>query len=85
MFGEGAGGEGEGEGGDGGRTGEQGFKGSPHKSEFPTKEEFGNFWRDNGIEPLRLLWLILICFSLGRVILGMGPESKLFWRLKPVS
>lgn len=40
-------GEGEGE--------EQGFRGSPHKREFPTKEELGNCWREGGIEPLR--WL----------------------------
>lgn len=42
---------GEGEGG--GNTGEQGFNGRPHKKEFPTNEELGNFWSEDGIEPLR--------------------------------
>lgn len=42
-------------GGGGGSTREQALRGPPHKSEFPTKDELGNPWRDDGIEPLR--WL----------------------------
>lgn len=45
--------EGEGEGEGGGSTGEQGFRGRPHKKEFPINEELGNLWREDGIEPLR--------------------------------
>lgn len=33
----------EGGGGGGGNTLEQGFKGRPHKKEFPKNEELGNF------------------------------------------
>lgn len=46
-------GGGEGEGEVGGSTGEQGFRGRPHKKEFPTNEELGKFLREDGIEPLR--------------------------------
>lgn len=42
-----------GEGEVGGSTGEQGFRGRPHKKEFPTNEELGKFLREDGIEPLR--------------------------------
>lgn len=46
-------GGGEGEGEVGGSTGGQGFRGRPHKKEFPTNEELGKFLREDGIEPLR--------------------------------
>lgn len=44
-------GEGEGEGE--GEVGGQGFRGRPHKKEFPTNEELGKFLREDGIGPLR--------------------------------
>ena len=38
-----------------GGTAEHGFKGGPHKREFPSKEEFGKISRALGIEPFK--WL----------------------------
>lgn len=58
------------------------FSGGPHSILFPSKEEVGNFWRAAGIEPFKRLWLKFNCVSPDVFNSGMGPESKLFWRLK---
>jgi hypothetical protein len=59
--------------------------GNPHRKEFPRKELAGNFCREGGIGPLRLLLLTLKCLSLGSWRSGMGPERELFWRRIAVS
>lgn len=41
--------------GEGGELVEQSVKGGPHKKEFPTNEEIGNFLIEYGIEPLNML------------------------------
>lgn len=57
---------------------EQGVRGSPHNIEFPTNEELGNFWRESGMEPFKLLLLKFKVLSLGRSSGGIAPEMELF-------
>uniref|UniRef100_A0A0A9DMR9 Uncharacterized protein n=1 Tax=Arundo donax TaxID=35708 RepID=A0A0A9DMR9_ARUDO len=78
--------------GDDGDTGEgegavpeHGSNGTPHRKAFPKKELAGNFCREGGIGPLRLLLLKFKCLNLGSWRPGMGPESELFWRSNAVS
>jgi hypothetical protein len=76
---------GDGEDGEGGGVPGHGSNGNPHRKAFPRKEVAGNFCREGGIGPLRLLLLKSKCLNLGRRRSGMGPERELFWRSNAVS
>lgn len=61
------------------------FNGGPHKSTFPENEESWNFRRENGIEPLSLLWLRFRAWSLVQWMKsGTGPKKLLNWSLRVV-
>ena len=65
--------------------GKHSFSGSPHKREFPSNDDLGNFWRGIGIDPFKWLLLKFKCLSLVPLRLGICPDRELFWRLNLVS
>jgi len=50
---------------------EHGGRGVPHSNEFPANDVLGNFCREFGMDPLRLLLLILNRFNFGRFRSGI--------------
>lgn len=60
------------------------LSGGPHSILFPSKEEVGNVWRVDGIEPFKWLWLKFNCLRPGILNSGIDPVRKLFWSFKLV-
>lgn len=67
-----------------GKNGLQGGKGPPQRFMFPVNAVAGNFDRDAGIEPLRLLFETLNETRLSGLMLGRVPEKLLFSKKRPV-